>query len=150
MPKKKCFTKTANDGHRYQGCAKEEKETVKKPEKKKVKKIKFIVGKKAEPDKKTKVKIKEKIKFKVGNKPVKDVTPKKKEEKPKTNIVGKTSLYFNHNDPLYKEGGHTVDRHVVNGNQYKEFKGKYYKYGDAKGRDAKETTNPYTRSRKIV
>ena len=64
MPKKKCFTKTANDGHRYQGCAKEEK----KPEKKKVKKIKFIVGKKAEPDKKTKVKIKEKIKFVVKKK----------------------------------------------------------------------------------
>ena len=65
MPKKKCFTKTANDGHKYQGCATDKgKET----EKKKVKKIKFIVKKKAEPDKQ-KLKLRRKLNLKLATNP---------------------------------------------------------------------------------
>jgi hypothetical protein len=93
-------------------------------------KIKFVVKDKKKADDKPKKKIKFKVKPKI-----------------KKNIVGKASLYFNPNDDNYKEGGYMVDRHEVNGNTYKEFKGKYYKYGDAKGRYAKETSNPYTRKK---
>jgi hypothetical protein len=97
MPKKRCFTKTANDGHKYQGCATDKgKET----EKKKVKKIKFIVKKKAEPDKKTKVKIKEKIMFKPSGNEKKDGKVVKRAKPKKKAIMSKSDF----EDELHGDG----------------------------------------------
>tara|TARA_R110002072_G_scaffold80523_2_gene185006 strand:- start:1900 stop:2550 length:651 start_codon:yes stop_codon:yes gene_type:complete len=149
MPKKKCYTKTANDGHKYQGCATDKDKEKKKPEKKKVKKIKFIVKKKAEPDKKTKVKIKEKIKFKPSGyerkdgKVVKMAKPKKKEEKPKKKAVRTTNLDTEGARAKVALHHVGVKRSAVMGDDYDPKTGKgsqdgftslvYYKSGKKKG-----------------